>query len=44
MDYLNNLAEIPSTVKTIIEQGGIAFINNCIKEENKVVIFCFFLL
>ncbi|EAS03305.2 hypothetical protein TTHERM_00537400 (macronuclear) [Tetrahymena thermophila SB210] len=35
LEYLNNLAEIPSTAKTIIEQGGIKFIQNYLKEENK---------
>ena len=36
MEYLNDLAEIPTTAKAIIEQGGIAFIKNYLKEENKV--------
>lgn len=35
MEYLNNLAEIPTTAKTIIEQGGIKYIQNYLKEENK---------
>lgn len=35
MEYLNDLAEIPTTAKAIIEQGGISFIKNYLKEENK---------
>jgi len=36
MEYLNDLSEIPTTAKAIIEQGGISFIKNYLKEENKV--------
>lgn len=41
MEYLNNLADIPTTTKTIIEQGAIKFIHNYLKEENKVIYLIF---